>query len=431
MITSLDVYVTLLAYGIVLFPAAILSGVLWWRFIRGQPPVETVGPPQPGAIWNILDRWFPWRQWLPPWSGRHVLWCFFLYLFVPMSLYALVNGTLGTRNLELDDRGKILITILAYLIVAGLWLLLLLRTSETQLFQLGIHSHRWPQAVLSGRLFWIVLTPVVLGVHFLTLYLTDRLGGTTPESHPLTRMMEGSQQSSQWILLVMSALVVVPFVEELFFRNLLQRLITRYKWSAHLTLVGCLCLILTVQTEPGNIWFLKLGFWLVLLPAYVMLPGLLPRGKSGYLIWQPPVIRREQIEEPQIRSEVFGDGKNMRFTRKAGPFTVKGSLSEDNALQEDEPIVISNMSPFFNPLVEDLHSNRVRGIFTSAMFFAILHQWPTCIPLFVLGLLLGWLAYRTQSLISTLVFHSLFNAVPCVIFVLCSLFPEFESAIPK
>ena len=37
--------------------------------------------------------------------------------------------------------------------------------------------------------------------------------------------------------------------------------------------------------------------------------------------------------------------------------------------------------------------------------------WPTPIPLFALGLSLGYLAYRTQSLVAPVVLHGLFNAV--------------------
>ena len=37
--------------------------------------------------------------------------------------------------------------------------------------------------------------------------------------------------------------------------------------------------------------------------------------------------------------------------------------------------------------------------------------WPTPIPLFGLGLGLGWLAYRTRRLVAPVTLHVLFNAV--------------------
>jgi membrane protease YdiL (CAAX protease family) len=56
------------------------------------------------------------------------------------------------------------------------------------------------------------------------------------------------------------------------------------------------------------------------------------------------------------------------------------------------------------------------GVFASAAVFAVFHAsvWPTPVPLFVLGLALGWLAYRTRSLVAPVVLHALFNAVSFV-----------------
>jgi len=54
------------------------------------------------------------------------------------------------------------------------------------------------------------------------------------------------------------------------------------------------------------------------------------------------------------------------------------------------------------------------------MVFAVLHSqvWPTPIPLFFLGIGLGYLAYRTQSLLPGIIVHGLFNTVTCVGLVL-------------
>jgi membrane protease YdiL (CAAX protease family) len=53
------------------------------------------------------------------------------------------------------------------------------------------------------------------------------------------------------------------------------------------------------------------------------------------------------------------------------------------------------------------------AIYGTALLFAILHfpQWPAPVPLFVLGLGLGYLTYRTRSLVAPIVLHSMFNAV--------------------
>lgn len=61
----------------------------------------------------------------------------------------------------------------------------------------------------------------------------------------------------------------------------------------------------------------------------------------------------------------------------------------------------------------------VRTIYGVALLFAAAHAavWPTPVPLFVLALVLGWLAQRTQSLVGPIVLHGLFNSVSVVILV--------------
>jgi membrane protease YdiL (CAAX protease family) len=54
-----------------------------------------------------------------------------------------------------------------------------------------------------------------------------------------------------------------------------------------------------------------------------------------------------------------------------------------------------------------------RAIYATSVLFAALHAavWPTPIPLFFLSLGIGYLGYRTQSLLGPIVVHSLFNLV--------------------
>ena len=70
------------------------------------------------------------------------------------------------------------------------------------------------------------------------------------------------------------------------------------------------------------------------------------------------------------------------------------------------------------------------AIYATALLFGAAHSftWPTPIPLFILGLALGVIAYRTQSLIGPVVFHALFNGVACVLLFLSSpaQAPEIE-----
>lgn len=66
-------------------------------------------------------------------------------------------------------------------------------------------------------------------------------------------------------------------------------------------------------------------------------------------------------------------------------------------------------------LIVQRRSLPAASIYATALFFASLHStWPNPVALFVLGLGLGWLAYRTQSLVASMTLHVLFNGVACL-----------------
>jgi membrane protease YdiL (CAAX protease family) len=63
------------------------------------------------------------------------------------------------------------------------------------------------------------------------------------------------------------------------------------------------------------------------------------------------------------------------------------------------------------------------AIYSTALLFAASHSnvWPSPIALFFLGLALGFLAYRTQSLLGPILVHALFNSVTCLALALQAL----------
>ena len=68
------------------------------------------------------------------------------------------------------------------------------------------------------------------------------------------------------------------------------------------------------------------------------------------------------------------------------------------------------------------HKNAWVGIAISAMLFAIIHMNPAQMPhAFLVGLLLGWMYYRTDSIVPGVVFHWVNNSVA---YVLYNLYPD-------
>ena len=68
------------------------------------------------------------------------------------------------------------------------------------------------------------------------------------------------------------------------------------------------------------------------------------------------------------------------------------------------------------------HKNAWVGIAVSAVLFAMIHMNPAQMPhAFLAGLLLGWMYYRTDSIIPGVVFHWVNNSVA---YVLYNLYPD-------
>jgi membrane protease YdiL (CAAX protease family) len=61
----------------------------------------------------------------------------------------------------------------------------------------------------------------------------------------------------------------------------------------------------------------------------------------------------------------------------------------------------------------------VLSVYGSAMLWAVSHStnWPAPIALFLFGLGLGYMAYRTQSLLPSMITHSLFNTLATLVLV--------------
>jgi membrane protease YdiL (CAAX protease family) len=68
-----------------------------------------------------------------------------------------------------------------------------------------------------------------------------------------------------------------------------------------------------------------------------------------------------------------------------------------------------------------------RGIYVTSLIFAGLHMaaWPQPIPLFFFSLGVGFLAYRTRSLVGPITVHALFNLTTTIMLVL-GQYPKFK-----
>jgi membrane protease YdiL (CAAX protease family) len=218
--------------------------------------------------------------------------------------------------------------------------------------RLGLTGRRAGADLAAGYVTWAVVTPAVFGVYALARYLHTRLTGSPPELHTLERAAENPILAADRVVFVLSAVVTAPMVEELLFRGLILGGMLRYARGPDLGVVLAVALgALTMWVE---------GHGLLTNPAPVLFPLALV-----------PVY--------------FALGPLAAWLRPA----------------EGAPVPPAQAA---------------RAVFSSALVFAQFHAavWPTPVPLFLLGLALAWLAYRTGSLLGPMVTHGLFNAVSCV-----------------
>jgi membrane protease YdiL (CAAX protease family) len=317
------------------------------------------------------QRWFaPQRTRFVPWSGFEVC---FVFLFTQVLLPAFLNELLsktgffnwlygpgfGVAPAAAEDdltniRRHLWVAALAFPFQLPGTMLILRALSGTRLFQLGLTASRAVQNMLSGWLAWLLLTPPVLLIHVLAAWAYRVSEGVPPEEHPLARLARGQPLAIEWIVIVLSGVVIAPILEELLFRRVLQGWAAKQPWGSAITLAVAFALTLGRSLEKITKDGASLGGAVrILEPALFV------------LILTPVCFLGERVFRPWLPR----------------PYTI-------------------------------------RAICSTALFFAISHDWPTPVPLFVLGLGLGYLAYRTQSLVAPIVMHALFNGVACLLMLL-------------
>lgn len=145
-----------------------------------------------------------------------------------------------------------------------------------------------------------------------------------------------------------------------------------------------------VQTRP---WFVL--FWCVLAALGVLIP-------SSWLQEQMPVL-------PNFAEETF----DLIMKDRMGYFIVGllAPLSEELVFRG--AVLKALLQWKQNPWV---------GIVISAVLFALIHMNPVQMPhAFLVGLLLGWMYYRTDSIVPGVVYHWVNNTVAYVIY---NLYPD-------
>ena len=329
-------------------------------------------------------------RWLPlprlrrgRWSGGEVLLCFLLFNIVPSILVYLLDESgfffwvfgehvKSARQLLLLEPLRLVLLFAFYIT------LVLYPISGTRPSHVGLTTARWQANIRIGLAAFCVVTPVVLGLNFVVHAVTP----STP--HLLEELIQEPHFGFEWGLIAFGTVITAPLLEEWLFRGLLQGWLRRASLWGHLVIAvlglttGILQSLPQAKPPDDRIVWEALVFGWLLVSIYI----------TGVLrIWRP----------------VFQSGIQHFVEAPAEP----GAPT---------PAPVEGQTPMLLPQGPRWEAFKIANarwaIVGSAMIFALLHvHWPDPVPLFLLGLVLGWLAYRTQSLIPGIVLHAMFNAV--------------------
>jgi membrane protease YdiL (CAAX protease family) len=190
----------------------------------------------------------------------------------------------------------------------------------------------------------------------------------------------------EWALLLFAAVVAAPLTEELLFRGVLLGWLRRASAIGHVVVAATALMASILLSAPDASGDFKWEALLVvglLVPPY-LIPVLVACRHSGTLDLPSPTAGRANLDDDSVtilKTHVPDLGcvaPRRRFWEAYAP------------------------------------------IYGSSLLFAAFHAsvWVSVFPLFVLALGLGWLAYRTGSLVGPITVHALFNAVACLVLVL-------------
>jgi membrane protease YdiL (CAAX protease family) len=88
--------------------------------------------------------------------------------------------------------------------------------------RIGLTTRRFWRNVLAGAAAWVVIVPLVFGVYAAVLSLYSRMEPDAVQVHPLTRLARQEPTGTEWTLLIVTAVVAAPIIEETVFRGALQ-----------------------------------------------------------------------------------------------------------------------------------------------------------------------------------------------------------------
>jgi membrane protease YdiL (CAAX protease family) len=278
---------------------------------------------------------------------------------------------------------------------------LLFAISRTRPHAYGVTWARWPANVVVGVLAFLAVTPIALAINFLVSPLAAA-------KHPFELLVSKDFQGWEWAILVFMTTIGAPATEEILFRGVLQG------WLRRASLVGHGVLLTVVLVTGATPLVLHFAAEFAEGPLQAVLRAIAPADARQAIL---------SLASSGLLAAGYAGWLSMRWKRFPTPVKnlqpvdpISAALADDGSEPVEDEAESRSPPPAWDPRQREwAWANAGLPIYGSAMLWALEHGWPQSIPLFLLGLGLGWLAYRTQSLIGPMVCHSLFNMVACFV----------------
>ena len=329
------------------------------------------------------------------WSGAEVWLTFVLLLFMPAMVRRFLDDQGFYQALFVKQPSPDLEDIWASVLYTPLILAVLFwfmfRISRTRPARLGLTLSRWRQDAMLGYLVFLLITPLVLGMYVLVALFFREVFQTPTQHHPLEKLATEPLTALDWLVIFFRATLAAPVLEETAFRGVLQGWLRRASPIGHLMVIlitlGCGATpYLTKAAEKQE----QANEFVVTMAASVVASAGSSPGQGSILAAALHAASSGLV--PEVTEAPDGNLGGLIFA---------GILALCYALIAFR---------------ESSNNSGLKAIFGSAMVFAVFHStvWPSPIPLFLFGFVLGYLAYRTHSLVPGIVVHCLFNTVACL-----------------
>jgi membrane protease YdiL (CAAX protease family) len=347
---------------------------------------------------EVRRRWLPLRRFPPvSWTGREVFLVFVTYRFLPELIVGLLlsigffQPLIGPRpDLEQANAATIRYIFRCMEISGPLTLVMMLiiiftvlyARTETRPHHYGLSWARWPGNIATGLTAFVLATPVVLGVYLVLALIVPK------RPQMLEILGKQTEYAWEWILFGFQTLLMAPLLEEILFRGILQG------WLRRATLFGHLVLMtVTVSSASLAVYYHDEEAQAdVMDPSPLIFAVVLA---AVYGAWMFRLVRTFALQDAEVQSWQ--------------PQSPDGEEGPDDDAQPwgNDPVRMRRW----------VEANAALAVYGSAMLFAVGHSlaWPAPVPLFVMGLILGWLSQRSQSLLGTITFHALFNLVAFIV----------------